>query len=169
MPAIRPIAQTNVGSLRGSFGNGQGRNASPLMVANSARSSSSVIGALCLKIRERVFSVRRQLDRCWLHARREQFERAAIQSPAPFQRSQPDLEFADECAAHLYQRRQTDTAPAQSTQLGDHVVPTRQTLLNAILFRKAAHSTAILFKIELISPPTPGVRNPSMIAAASGA
>ena len=46
MPAIRPIAQTNVGSLRGSFGNGQGRNASPLMVANSARSSSSVIGAL---------------------------------------------------------------------------------------------------------------------------
>jgi hypothetical protein len=43
MPAIRPIAQTNVGSLCGSFGNRQGRNASSLMVTNSARSSSSVI------------------------------------------------------------------------------------------------------------------------------
>jgi hypothetical protein len=43
MPAIRPIAQTNVGSLRGSFGNDQGRNASSLMVTNSARSSSSDI------------------------------------------------------------------------------------------------------------------------------
>ena len=50
--------------------------------------------------------MRWQLDRCRLldvsrpdarfHARREQFERAATQPPAPFQRSRPDLEFADD-------------------------------------------------------------------------
>ena len=34
------------------------------------------------------------------------------------------------------------------------------------LFRKAAHSTTISFKIELRSPPVPLVRSPSIIAAA---
>ena len=41
-------------------------------------------------------------------------------------------------------------------------------LFNAILFRKAAHSTTISFRIELRSPPVPLVRSPSIIAAAWG-
>src|ERR1700757_4451796 len=114
MPAIRPIAQTNVGSLCGSFGNRQGRNASSLMVTNSAPSASRSASAYSAS--------RWQLDPCRF-----------------LDVSRPDARFH-----------------ARRGPRGPHV---RQTLLNAILFRKAAHSITILFKIELISPPTPGVRN----------